>query len=165
MTWTQRIIKATASLKLAVVIILSLGTLAAIGTIVESRYDATTARELVYHSPYMYLVIGLLCLNLVGVMVDRWPWRRRHTGFVLAHVGILITVLGSWVTKEFGVDGSLQVSVGEKNRFVILPDPELTVSSHWMGARPEILLREDMSFLRKARFPLDYEWREGGVSE
>ena len=162
MTWTQRVIKATASLKLAVVVILSLGMVAAIGTIVESKYDAVTAQKWVYNSPYMYVIVCLLCVNLIGVMVDRWPWKRRHTGFLMAHVGILITILGAWVTKEFGIDGSLQVSVGQKNRFVILSQPELTVASYWMKAPPEVLLREDMSFLGKAKLPLTYKWVGGG---
>ena len=43
----RRIIKFTSSLKLAVIVILSLGFIAAIGTIVESRYDAQRAQQLV----------------------------------------------------------------------------------------------------------------------
>ena len=117
MSLTQKIIKTTSSLKLAVLVILSLGIISAIGTIVEARYDAITAQQLVYDSPYMYAIMTLLCINLIGVMVDRWPWKRRHTGFVLVHTGIIITILGAWVTKEYGIDGSLQISVGAKKPF------------------------------------------------
>ena len=155
----QKILKATASLKLAVVVILSLGVISTIGTVVESRYGATTAQQLVYHSPYMYAIVALLCVNLIGVMVNRWPWKRHHTGFILAHTGIIITILGAWVTKEYGIDGSLQISVGQKNRFVILPQPELTISSSFMGTGLETLFRKKVHFLKKPpeKYPLTYK--------
>ena len=144
----RRIIKITFSLKLAVVTMLLLGLISAIGTIVESRYDAHRAQQLVYYSPYMYFVMLLLCINLVGVMVNRWPWRRHHTGFLLAHIGIIITILGAWVTKEFGIDGSLQVSVGQKNRFVILPQTELVLGLLFYGVSSGDSLARGDSFLR-----------------
>src|SRR3989344_6257210 len=57
----EKIFKFLCSLKLAVIVIVSLGTIAAIGTIVESKYDMITAQKLVYHSPYMYGVMIFLC--------------------------------------------------------------------------------------------------------
>ncbi len=164
-TLIQKIIQATASLKLAVVVILLLGTISAVGTLVESRYDAITAQKLVYHSSYMYATIALLCINLIGVMVDRWPWRFHHMGFVFAHTGIIITILGAWLTKEHGIDGSLQIPVGEKNRFVILPQEELSISSAFLGTPMEILLRKEVDFLTKPpeRYPLVYPLEEGNL--
>lgn len=158
----QRIVNITSSLKLAVVTILLLGLISAIGTIVESRYDAHRAQQLVYHSPYMYFVMLLLCINLIGVMVNRWPWRRHHAGFLLAHIGIISTILGAWVTKEFGIDGSLQVSVGQKNRFVVLPQAELVLGSYFMESLPEILLREKIHFLDDLERPISYPLRGVG---
>lgn len=109
------------SLKLAVVVILSLATISAIGTIVESKYDALTAQKLVYTSIYMYVAMGLLIVNLVFVMVDRLPWKRRHIGFVLAHIGIIVLILGSYVTQQSGLDGTMIFTIGEKERWVSLP--------------------------------------------
>ena len=94
--------------------------------------------------------------------MSRWPWKRHHTGFLLAHIGILMTISGSWVTKEFGIDGSLQVSVEQKNRFVVLHQPELVVTSHFMGTPTEILLREDVHFLNDLEEPLVYPLKGGG---
>ena len=77
-------LKFLASLKLAVLIILALAIVSAVGTITEARFnDAEVAQKLVYHSPYMYGVLIVLCINLIAVMVDRWPWRPHHLGFVL----------------------------------------------------------------------------------
>ena len=86
----RRILKFTASLKLAVIVILGLAVISAVGTITEARYnDAMVANKLVYTSPWMYVILSLLCVNLIGVMIDRWPWKQHHAGFVLGHIFIL----------------------------------------------------------------------------
>ena len=107
----------------------------------------------------MYTVMTLLCINLVGVMVNRWPWKRHHAGFIFAHVGIIITLLGAWVTKEYGIDGSLQIPVGQKNRFVILPQPEVAIASSFIGVGLETLFRKPVNFIKKPpeKYPLTYQ--------
>lgn len=144
------IVRRFASLKLAVVVILSMGILIAWGTIVESRYqDAEYAKRLVYQSPWMYGVFGVFAINLAAVMADRWPWRRRHVSFLLAHAGILILLLGSVFTFQFGVDGSLRVPIQEKSRFVFLPDTVLSVWSSFDGDRFTKILERDVDFYRR----------------
>lgn len=119
----RRIVHALASLRLAVLIIVALAIVAAIGTITEARYnDSEMATQLVYQSPWMYGILGLLILNLIAVMVDRWPWKQHHTGFVMAHIGIISLLLGAWVTKEYGVDGSIAFEIGESRRIITIKD-------------------------------------------
>lgn len=119
--WTFKVYKFLASLKLAVIVILSLAVISAVGTVVESRYDTVTAQKLVYHSWYMYLVMVLLIVNLVFSAVERLPWKRRHVGFVTAHTGIIVLILGSYITHKRGIDGSMIMNIGESSRYVSLP--------------------------------------------
>ncbi len=125
----KRIIRFLASLKLAVVIVLGLGAITAWGTIVEAQYNAEIAGKVVYRSVWMYGFLGALCVSLTAVMIDRWPWKKRHAAFVLAHIGILILLGGAWITQKFGIDGSMVFAIGESSKHVILPGPELTVYS------------------------------------
>lgn len=120
MKHVERLFKFLASLKLAVLIIVSLGIASAWGTIVESRYDMITAQKLVYHSWYMYSILGFLIVNLVAVMVDRLPWKKKHLGFILAHIGIITLLVGSYITRVVGIDGTLVFDVGESQRYVSL---------------------------------------------
>lgn len=144
--WTDRLIKQLASLKLAVVVILMIATITAIGTFVEARYDASIAKKLVYDTPWMYGIMGLLCINLIAVMVDRWPWKRRHTSFVLAHVGILILLLGSVITAKLGLDGNITVGIGQKNRWVTQPETDISVWSSFDGDRFAKLTETEVDF-------------------
>ncbi len=147
--WTDRLLKFLASLKLAVFVLISLAVISAVGTVVEARYnDAFVAQKLVYHSGYMYFIMGLLCINLIAVMVDRWPWRQRHTGFVLAHVGIVILLIGSWVTQRYGIDGSMAFQIGESVRHVTVPERDLTVIASLDGSTFNTIFESETDFLR-----------------
>lgn len=129
----KKIVQTLASLKLAVIVILALATVIATGTIVESKYDAFAAAEKVYHTPWMYGTLGLLIINLVSVMVDRWPWKKRHTPFIMAHIGIILLLLGALITTKYGLDGTMRFQIGDANRYVTVPDTELQVWSSFDG--------------------------------
>ena len=117
----DKIFKFLASLQLAVIIIIALGVISAVGTIVEAQNDAIYAQKIIYHSAPMYLIMALLCVNLFNVMIDRLPWKKHHSGFVFAHIGIILLIVGSLVTRIWGVDGSLPIDLKQKNRYVLIP--------------------------------------------
>ena len=136
------------SVKLAVFTLTALSVLIAIGTFVESRYDQETANKLVYHSLWMAIALSLLALNLTMVLIDRWPWKKRHTPFILAHIGILILISGSLVTKYFGLDGSLRFKEGEKSSELSIPYMEIKIYSSYDGENFTLIHEEpvDMFF-------------------
>lgn len=124
----KKVIHALASLKFAVVVILAIGTLVAWGTIVEAMYmDAKMAQETVYHSWLSYSIFLLFSINLTAVIIDRYPWKKHHIGFISAHIGILILLLGSLVTRYWGIDGSMTIDIGGKNNFVTVGETDLVL--------------------------------------
>jgi len=145
----KTVLKRLASLNLAVFVIISLAVIAAVGTIYEARFDAETASQIVYHSFWMYLVLGLLAINLTAVMVDRWPWKMRHTGFVLAHIGIIILLLGGLITQQFGIDGSMYFEIGSQSRWVTVNEKEVSVYSTFDGNRFTDLFHREINFMKK----------------
>ncbi|WP_413287870.1 cytochrome c biogenesis protein ResB [Bdellovibrio sp. HCB337] len=147
--YLRRIIRSLASLKLAVVVILSIATLVAVGTFVEAKYDATAAKKLVYDTIWMNFIMGFLAVNLIAVMVDRWPWKARHTSFVLAHIGILVLMLGSIITGKFGLDGSVRVGIGQSEQYVVVPETDVLVYSSFDGDRYTKLAEQNVDFFLK----------------
>lgn len=137
-----------ASLRLAIFVISSMAIVAAVGTITEARYDAEVAQKLVYQSVYMYTVMGLLIINLVAVMVDRWPWKQHHAGFVIAHVGIITLLIGAYITQKYGVDGTLAFEPGQSRKSVTVKERELAVFSSLDGNNFTNLFSGEVDFLR-----------------
>lgn len=108
--------------------ILAIAILVAWGTIVEARYmDARIAQETVYHSWLSYLIFGCFAVNLTAVIISRYPWQKHHIGFISAHIGILILLLGSLVTRYLGVDGSISIPIGESGNQVTVSETDLLV--------------------------------------
>ena len=144
----DRVIHALSSLKFAVVIILAIAVISAVGTVYEAIYmEAEIAQKLVYHSVYMYVTLGFLCLTLIAVMIDRWPWRQHHAGFVLAHIGIIILLMGSWATKEYGIDGNMAFNIGEERKFVTVKDRDLMVFASFDGQGMKNIFESPVDFL------------------
>ena len=116
----ERILRALSSLKLAVLILFGLAAALATATCIESAYDTPSAQYYVYQAGWFRLLLAALGLNIFCVMVTRFPWRRRHLSFLLAHIGILLVLGGSAVTQIWGVDGNLRLQEGEITSFVDL---------------------------------------------
>lgn len=149
----KKVLKFLASIKLAVMVIISIATLTAIGTFVESKYDAAAAKKLVYDSIYMNIVMGVFAINLIAVMVDRWPWKLRHISFIFAHVGILCIMAGQLMTNQLGIDGSMRVGIGDENRFVSLPQTDVTVYASYDGTNYSKIFEKEVDFFRNSPSP------------
>ena len=125
----KKIFKFLSSLKFAVINLVHLAFLSAVGAFLESHYDHVTARELVYNSLWLSGALILLSINLLMVLIHRWPWKKHHTGFVMAHFGILILIAGSLITRLEGVDGSLRLIPEKSSRSIILPSEIFVIYS------------------------------------
>ena len=108
----------TASLKFAVISIAFLALSLAVATVLESLYDTPTGQYYVYRSTWFHALLALFGINIFSVAVSRLPWKKRHIPFLLAHLGILTLLAGSWITERYGVDGSLRITEGETSSSV-----------------------------------------------
>ena len=141
-----------ASLKLAVILLVTLAAILATATFYESLYDTKTAQYLVYRSPLFALFLTFLGINLTCSALMRYPWKKSQTGFVITHLGIIIVLLGSLVTMFKGVDGSVALEEGETSERIMIDEPVL-----YFG--------RDLNTLRE--IPAEYRWSppEPGQSE
>ncbi|MFN7904783.1 MAG: cytochrome c biogenesis protein ResB [Pseudobdellovibrionaceae bacterium] len=135
-----------ASLKLAVAIVVAIAVLTAIGTFVEASYDAFAAKKLVYDTYWMYGILFALSLSLIAVMIDRLPWKKRHLGFILAHIGILMIIAGSIQTLTAGIDGSMRIDIGGSSSTVSMPETEINVYSSFDGDRYTNMFSQQVDF-------------------
>ena len=145
----QKWIKPLASLKIAVFVIISMGVMSAWGTIVESIYnDAKRAQETVYHAWFSYAIFALLAVNLTAVIADRYPWKRNHVGFISAHVGIIILILGSVLTRYFGVDASMAFNINESKNKLMSSETDIIVYSGLLSGGARKVFEKEVHFLK-----------------
>ena len=99
----------------------------------ESRYGGGAAQEWIYRSPGFAILLAFLGMNILCAALIRYPWKKRQTGFVVTHAGLLILLAGSFYsvrTADEGQVGMLEGDVkSELVRVGLSRDPDL-------GGRP-----------------------------
>ena len=131
------------SLKLAIVLLSLLVVVLSVGTIWEARFGTRAAQSDLYKAwvfftwaplgpislpvvlPGLMALLPLLAVNIFCATLSRFPWQRRHTGFVITHAGLLVLLGGSFLTLTAGIDGQLALREGESGSEVILLDREV----------------------------------------
>ena len=92
------------SLNLAIVLILTIAGAVAFATIVESKFDTKVAAYYIYDNPWFACWLLVLALNLLCAALTRWPWQRKHLGFVVTHAGIILMLIGGVIGKWVGFE-------------------------------------------------------------
>ncbi len=138
----DRFLKFFGSLKLAVVVLLLLAVAMAVGTFLESRDSARVAAQVVYRSWWFNGLLALLAINVAAAALTRWPWKRKHVGFVITHAGIITLLGGCSAAFHYGTEGMMEMRVGQPPANVVrVEDEALTVVVPETGVRTKAPLR------------------------
>jgi len=118
------------SLKLALILLGSIAVAIAAATFTEARFDSAVARAWIYKAPWFLAWLGLLCVNLFAVTLTRWPWQRKHVGFVITHYGIILLLAGAVVGMSLGFEGNVTLRTdGSPQRKIVTDRSCLQVES------------------------------------
>lgn len=115
------------SIRLAVPLLIVLAGVLAWGTIYEARFGTAAVQRFIYHSWWFQGLLGFLALNLAAAALERWPWGAKHIPFVLAHIGIILILLGGILGGRFGIEGQLIIPEGQSERVLRLPENILVI--------------------------------------
>lgn len=114
-----RVIHTLGSLKLALLLLATIALACAIATVYESRFDTKVAQAYIYKAPWFIVWLGVLCVNLFAVTLTRWPWERKHAGFIITHYGIITLLIGAVIGSQFGFEGNVILHKGQPTDRVI----------------------------------------------
>lgn len=96
-------------------------------TFYESSHGTAAAQRVFYQTRWFTLLLSLLAVNILFSMLKRYPWSRHQAGFVMAHVGIVLLLVGSLVSLHLGLDGTVALYEGEGTGGVTLRERALAV--------------------------------------
>ena len=112
-------LKVLASAGFATVTIILCILVLAWSTFLVDSYDLSATTFGVYNSWWFALLLLLLGINVFASMVVKLPWRRSQTGFLVVHAGIIVLLVGCWLTWRQGVFGQLGVAEGSTSSTVM----------------------------------------------
>jgi hypothetical protein len=102
-----RIIHWLGSLQLALVLLSTIAIACAAATIAESEFSTKIAQTYIYKAPWFLVWLGVLCINLFSVTLTRWPWEKKHVGFIITHYGIITLLVGAMIGLHTGFEGNV----------------------------------------------------------
>ena len=112
----RRLLAAAGSLQLAVaLIVVYIAVLIWTTTVLSQWYGAAELQYGVYGAWWFIGLNVLLGINVLSAALVRFPWRRRQTGFVVTHLGILVLLAGCVVSFRHSVETHLFVYEGHSS--------------------------------------------------
>ncbi|MDP2359358.1 MAG: hypothetical protein Q8O14_01205 [bacterium] len=127
MTIIKRILKVLSSLGLGVTLLFLIAVILAFATKLESSTSTHLVQAYVYRTGWFDFLLALFALNLSLATWKLRPWRLRHIGVIMIHSSILAILLGAWMTRHYGFEGTLTMDEGESADFITMRDMVLTV--------------------------------------
>jgi hypothetical protein len=111
---------------LALILLATIAIACAAATVAESEFSTKVAQVYIYKAPWFLIWLGVLCINLFAVTITRWPWEKKHTGFIVTHYGIITLLFGAIV--DFKPD-SRGMSLSTRTSRPFVKSPSIAVSS------------------------------------
>ena len=132
------------SLNLAVFLLITIAGAIGFATVMESKFDSKVAGYYIYNAAWFNFWLLTLALNLLCAALTRWPWQRKHLGFVVTHAGIITLLLGAVIGKTLGFEAfvTLDKTKPPESR-LFLKDNILTIATSG-GLRGEMPIDIDL---------------------
>lgn len=120
-------------LQLAVPVLALTAAALAWGTWLDSKHNATLAKAMVYGSWWFIGLMGLVCVSLVFAVVTRYPWKKKHVGFITVHAGLILLIIAGFWSLFQRVEGHLMLSEGQTGDQIETEEPMLELAEFNAG--------------------------------
>jgi len=132
----RKLVEFFGSLKLAVLLLVAITIVLAVATFYESAESTQAVMLRVYRTWWFNGLLALLAVNIAAAALTRWPWKRKHIGFVITHIGLIILLGGCSAAFHYGTEGMMEMHVGEApGSLVRVEEQALTVVVPETGQR------------------------------
>ncbi len=128
------------NLKFAVVIILLFAVSLGYGTFMESYHGTEYANRLIYKS-YWFMGIQLgMFLSILSATLIRLPMKKHLYGFYVIHAGLITLFIGSFITYQSGLDGTITLAPNLPAREIQVNEDEFRIKIPSKGKEVTVAL-------------------------
>jgi hypothetical protein len=164
----KRIHRILSSLGLGVSLLFLIAVILAFATKFESSTSTHLVQAYIYRTAWFDLLLALFGVNLSLATWNLRPWRLRHTGVITIHASILIILLGAWITRRYGFEGTMSIDEGSSSNYIStrelvvtaydpnqLDTPAAVFPTTLSGSPPQEFLNEEFQIPGGGRFTAD----------
>ncbi|GHT09862.1 hypothetical protein FACS1894170_01120 [Planctomycetales bacterium] len=124
------------------------------GTFIESEYNSTVARFVLYGTNWFAALIALLCVNVLCSVLVRFPWKICQLPFLGVHAGLLVLFFGCYQTWQFGEEAQITLPEGSVGRLATKSDKQ-QLQFRYIGHQVEESPTLEVPFL-----PGPFNWQD-----
>lgn len=119
----NRALKALFSMQFAVILFLIFAISCAVATFIENDFGVETSWAVVYDAAWFEAVQVLLGINLLANIFRFKIYKKEKLPSFIFHVGFLLILLGSGLTRYVGFEGLMQIREGKIENKIMSGDP------------------------------------------
>jgi cytochrome c-type biogenesis protein CcsB len=90
-----------------------------VATFIEHNYGTSTAQAVVYNARWFELLLFLGIINITGIIIRHKLYRKEKLPLFIFHLAFVIILIGSSITRYFGVEGVMHIRQGETTNQII----------------------------------------------
>ena len=116
------------SLSFAVSILSVLVITLMVATFFESYFGTAAAHYSIYKTWGFMGLLFFVGVSVFCAALKKYPWKQHQTGFLITHIGIIVLIVGSYITFQFGIDGNIALQDGESGGSLNLTDDTVEIA-------------------------------------
>jgi len=101
------------SMSLTGAMLLVFGVSIGVATFIENDFGPASSQALVYKALWFEVLMGLMVVNMMGVVFTYKLYLREKWGSLLFHMSFIIVLLGAAITRYTGQEGLMHIREGE----------------------------------------------------
>ena len=96
------------------------------GTWIDSTEGRDVAFDRVYASWWFVALMALICASLILSVAVRYPWRKKHVGFIIVHASLVALIGIGFFTMFTKVEGRIILEEGGR------AESQMQMQQHWL---------------------------------
>ena len=126
------------SIRFAVPVMVLVAIALAWGTYLESMHDSRVSRATVYGSWWFIGLMAMIALSLILAVVTRYPWKRKHVGFITVHAGLVLLIVAGFWSLFDRLEGHLVLEEGQTGN-ILETDQEILELAEFNAGKSTIV--------------------------
>lgn len=121
------------SLQLAIPLLVAVAAALVWGTYLESAHGAVAAKKAVYGSYWFMTLMGMVCVSLIAAVITRYPWKRKHIGFMIVHACLIALIAAGFWSLLGRTEGRITLQQGDTSDVIEIDGEILELARHDAG--------------------------------
>lgn len=125
----DKVLKNLLSMKIAIAFLFLFGIISGVATFIENDFGVEASWAMVYTTWWFELIQIVLALTIVNNIFKYKVYKLEKLPSFMFHIGFLVILLGSGITRYIGYEGSMHIREGESENRIISSDVFVNASA------------------------------------